>query len=86
MKRKIRRRRTKAPPEVEARPATQNRPHAFEIDFKPTEQEYPIPCGSATSSTRREQLEAIVDAPEGAISDDNREVSLGDLFAEFGIL
>jgi hypothetical protein len=58
----------KSPPAVEARPTTHFRPRAFETNFKPTEQEYAIPCGSATSSTRQEQLEAIAFALEGAVS------------------
>jgi hypothetical protein len=64
IERKVRRRRGEPPPEVEARPETHFRPHAFETDSKPTEQEYQTPCGSATSSTREEQLESIVNAPE----------------------
>jgi hypothetical protein len=79
MKRKIRRRRTKSPPEVDAQSATQNRLHAFETNFKLTEQAYPIPCGSATSSARLEQLESLASDFSGATSDDNREAALSDL-------
>ena len=68
IERKVRRRRGESPPSVEARPETHFRPHAFETNFKPTEQAYLIPCGSATSSTRREQLESIAFAQEGASS------------------
>jgi hypothetical protein len=66
MKRKLHRQRAEFPPSVEARPATHFRPHAFETDSKPKDQGYTIPCGSATSSTRRGQLELSADAPEGA--------------------
>jgi hypothetical protein len=56
-----------SPPEEGARPATHFRPHD-ETDSKLPEQAYAIPCGSATSSTRREQLESIAFAQEGASS------------------
>jgi len=89
MKRKLRRRRGKAPPDmaVAAQPGAQPWLHGIEINFKgTTAQDYVERTVPATPCSRREQLELITFAPESAVSSDNREAAARDLLVEFSNL
>jgi hypothetical protein len=87
LKRKLRRRKEKAPPSKVAEPELAFRLCEIKIEFNdPTDSEYVECLTSSTLSDRREQLEAIACAPAGAVSEDNREAAARDFVVEFSHL
>jgi hypothetical protein len=83
-KRKLRRRKGKAPPgaAVSVQPEFRLQLHV-EFRGQTTAQDYAEHSVSATFCNRQAQLRAIAFAPENAVSDDNREVARHDLNSEF---